>query len=125
MQVCDNKHHLGKIFLMGEEVLGYDTIDEAIDITRYYLDHEYERRIIAANGFKRVIADYNEIACFKRMTDVVANFILNKDSKKRTWSSLDLNPGTGVLTKISKNVSLAHSKIKNIVAKRLIIDKHK
>lgn len=124
MQVCDNKHHLGKIFLLGKEVLGFDTIDEAIDITRYYLNNEYERRIIAANGFKRVIADYNEVACFKRMTDVVANFISNNESKKRykrfkTNSNLDLNPETGMLTTISKNLSLVHSKIKNRVKRGL------
>ncbi|HEY7758333.1 MAG TPA: glycosyltransferase [Burkholderiales bacterium] len=71
MQICDNKRHLGRIFDLGREVVGYDTIDEAVELTRYYLHHEEERRRIAAAGWKRALRDYNEVACFQRLIDTV------------------------------------------------------
>jgi len=58
MQICDNKSNLGKIFKLDHEVVGFDTIEECLEKTRYYLDHEDERREIAYNGWKRVRADY-------------------------------------------------------------------
>ena len=65
MQICDNKSHLGKIYELGREVAGFDKIDEAIDLARYYLAHNDERRRIAAAGFERVIRDYNEVSVFR------------------------------------------------------------
>jgi len=64
LQICDNKRHLGKIFELGKEVVGYDTMDEAIELTRYYLEHEEERREIAVAGWRRTLRDYNEVASF-------------------------------------------------------------
>lgn len=69
MQLCDNRSHLGKIFEIGREVVGYETIDEAIDLCRYYLNHDEERREIAARGFQRAMKDYNEIAVFTRVVN--------------------------------------------------------
>jgi spore maturation protein CgeB len=67
MQICDNKSHLGEIFELGKEVMGYDTIEEAIELCRYYLAHEEQRRQIAAAGWKRTLRDYNEVESFKRL----------------------------------------------------------
>jgi len=72
MQICDNKRHLGTVFELGKEVVGFDTVDECIDLCRYYLAHEEERRVIAANGWKRALADYNEVAVFRRVVDAVS-----------------------------------------------------
>jgi hypothetical protein len=71
MEICDNKSHLAKVFELGVEAIGYESIEEAIDLTRYYLEHEDERRLIAAAGWKRVCNDYNELACFQRAVDAV------------------------------------------------------
>lgn len=65
MQICDNKSHLAKLFKLGEEIVGFDSVEEAIELTRYYLDHEEERLRIAIAGWKRAINDYNEQAVFK------------------------------------------------------------
>jgi spore maturation protein CgeB len=67
MQICDNKSHLASVFALGEEVVGYDTIDEAIDLCRFYLAHEQERQEIAIAGWKRTMRDYNEVAVFRRV----------------------------------------------------------
>ena len=65
LQVCDNKSYLGQIFELGKEVAGYDTIEEAVELCRYYLAHEDERRRVAAAGWERALRDYNEVAVFK------------------------------------------------------------
>jgi spore maturation protein CgeB len=62
LQICDNKSYLGGIFELNKEVVGFDTVDEAIDLTRYYLAHDDERRQIAAAGWERAVRDYNEVA---------------------------------------------------------------
>ena len=72
MQICDNKSHLGRVFELGVEVVGYDSIEEAIELTRYYIDNDAERRRIAAAGWRRAISDYNEVACFKRVVDAIS-----------------------------------------------------
>lgn len=71
LQVCDNRSHLGQIFRLGEEVVGFDTIDECIDLCRYYLAHDQERREIAARGFRRAMADYTEVPVFARKLEAV------------------------------------------------------
>lgn len=71
LQICDNKAHLGKIFELNKEVVGYDSIKEAVELTRYYLDHDAQRRQVAAAGWRRALADYNEVACFQRLLDAV------------------------------------------------------
>ena len=55
----------GKIFELNKEVIGFDSVEEAIDQTRYFLSHDNERIEIAIAGWKRALKDYNEIAVFK------------------------------------------------------------
>lgn len=74
LQICDNKAHLGRVFELGREVIGYDTIDEAIELCRYYLAHEDERRTVAAAGWRRSLRDYNEIAAFDFVRRAVDTF---------------------------------------------------
>jgi hypothetical protein len=75
LQICDNRSHLGKVFALEKEVVGFDTIDEAIDLCRYYLGHDRERREVAAAGWVRSVRDYNEIACFDRLTTAVREYL--------------------------------------------------
>lgn len=66
MQICDNLSHLGHIFELDKEVVGFNTIEECVELCHYYLNHDEERRLIAANGWKRITDDYNEIKIFSR-----------------------------------------------------------
>jgi spore maturation protein CgeB len=91
MQLCDNKSNLGKIFELGKEALGYDSIEEAIDLTHYYLDHDAERRLIAAAGWKRALADYNEVACFRRVTEAI-NELSSAARENRNTHHVDIQP---------------------------------
>jgi hypothetical protein len=71
LQVCDNKSHLAAVFEPGKEIVGFDTIDECIDLCRYYLAHDDERRQIAAAGWKRALTDYNEVAVFRHAVSII------------------------------------------------------
>lgn len=82
LQVCDNKSHLGKIYDLDREVVGFDTIEECIDKCRYYLSHDRERREIALAGWKRVLKDYNENTIFNNDVIRFRNAIGNKNNYK-------------------------------------------
>lgn len=74
LQICDNKSHLARIFDLDKEVVGFETINEAIELCRYYLNHDEERREIAANGWKRVMEDYTEIPVFARNVRAISKY---------------------------------------------------
>lgn len=71
MQICDNKANLGKIFELDKEAVGFDSIDECIDMTRYYLDHPVEQRDIAAAGWQRWRQDYHPDRVWERLVEIV------------------------------------------------------
>jgi hypothetical protein len=64
MQICDNKRYLGAVYELDTEVVGFDTVEECVDLCRYYLAHERQRREIAAAGWRRAMRDYTEVAAF-------------------------------------------------------------
>ncbi len=68
MQICDCADTLFKVFEPGKEIIGYNTIDEAIELIKYYLEHNEERKKIAAAGFRRATKNY-------RYCDVLYNML--------------------------------------------------
>jgi len=64
MLLCDNKSHLAKLYTLGEEAVGFDTVEEAIELAHYYLENDSERKKIALAGWRRAVNDYNELASF-------------------------------------------------------------
>jgi spore maturation protein CgeB len=85
MQICDNKSHLGKIYELDKEVVGFDTVDECIDLCRYYLVHDKERRQIAANGWKRAVTEYSEINAFKKyFMETVEKYFYKKATTRQS-----------------------------------------
>jgi len=83
MQLCDNKRYLGKIFELNKEVAGFDSVEEAIDLTKYYLSHDDERRAIAAAGWEKACKEYNEIAVFEKAVDAIKRTMINSPSEKK------------------------------------------
>ncbi|MBZ5638997.1 MAG: glycosyltransferase [Acidobacteriia bacterium] len=65
--LCDNKRHLGLVFDVGREAIGFEEVGEAIELTRHYLAHDDDRRTIAAAGWERCLRDYGEAAVFRRL----------------------------------------------------------
>lgn len=80
MQICDNKSNLGKIFRLDVEAVGFDTIEECSEKTRYYLAHDSERREIAYNGWKKTIEEYT----IRKWWDKILNSISEDYSVKRS-----------------------------------------
>jgi hypothetical protein len=71
MQICDNKSHLNQIYEVGTEVAGFDTIEECIDLTRYYLDHPAEQRELALRGWQRWKQDYTPDRVWDKLVAIV------------------------------------------------------
>lgn len=84
MQICDNKEHLGKIFELNTEVIGFDSINEAIDHTRYYLEHDNERIEIAIAGWKKSLKEYNEIAVFSLAEKYINEIYTHKKTVEKS-----------------------------------------
>jgi len=81
MLLCDNKSFLGEIYKLGKEAVGFETVEEAIDLCKYYLENEDERLKIAVRGWERTLKDYNEIEVFRI---VLKNAIELIDKKKKS-----------------------------------------
>jgi spore maturation protein CgeB len=114
MQICDNRDSLSKIYRLDEEVVGFDCIEEAIELTRYYLENEDERRSIAARGWRRATTDYNEVACFRRLTDAVESFLGDVNSKHtKILLDFDPSPSTKLLATKRKKLAIFSTKVRN------------
>lgn len=71
--LTDEKKNLGEIFKVGEEVIAYKDAEDLAGKIKYYLEHEEERKLIAAAGQKRTLEEHN----YKiRMEELIT--ILNK-----------------------------------------------
>lgn len=90
MQICDNKSHLGQIFELGREVVGFDTVEECIELCRYYLAHDRERREIAAAGWRRVMRDYTPEAVFADKVRVIRS--ARDEMRRKTGDGLPRVP---------------------------------
>lgn len=67
MPLCDNRTGLAELFELDKEAVGFDTIPQAIDLTRYYLEHDDERAAIAAAAYRRYWRDYDATANWRRI----------------------------------------------------------
>ena len=110
MQICDNKSNLAKIYNLGSEVIGYESMEEAIELCHYYLRHEDERQEIAVNGWKRAIREYNELAVFQRLIDAVhdvrqTNPQISSLSQRESLGKLHLCRRKTIPVRLLKHVS--------------------
>jgi hypothetical protein len=65
--LTDNKKNLRQLFNPGVEVVAYDSVEDAIQKARYYLEHEDERLRIAASGQQRTLKSYSMADNINRM----------------------------------------------------------
>lgn len=57
--LCNYQNEMSEFFVPGEDFDFYSSIDDAIDKTHFYLEHDDIRREIAHNGYKKVSELYN------------------------------------------------------------------
>lgn len=88
MQLCDNRSHLATVYDVGKEIVGFDSIEECIDLCRYYLAHDRERREIAAAGWQRAMRDYTEEAVFQRVLDLIRSDSIFRAKKAKSHSEI-------------------------------------
>lgn len=82
LQICDNRSHLAKIFTLDKEVVGFETLEECIDLTRYYLAHPEEQRQIALAGWKRWKQSYTPDQVWQRLVEIVEQHQVNTTSQQ-------------------------------------------
>lgn len=124
LQICDNKSHLARLYEINKEAVGFDTIEEAIELCRYYLEHDEERREIAAAGWARAMRDYNEVATFQLIEKYVSELqpILQKKQTKNSELSLKRSQRSNDLHNfmvISRNVLQRTIVVLTSIIKRL------
>jgi spore maturation protein CgeB len=56
--LTDSKSNLAELFAPGEEVVTYVDADELVTKARYFLEHDDERRAIAAAGQRRTLSEH-------------------------------------------------------------------
>lgn len=81
MQLCDCPEGLGEVFEVGKEVIMYHSIEESVELIKYYLDNDEERKEIAAAGFNRVMKDYKGITTFSKALDIMKKGMLEDGIK--------------------------------------------
>ena len=82
LQICDNKSDLAGVYELDKEVVGFDTVEECIELCRYYLSHDRERREIAAAGWRRVTRDYTEEAVFVRKMRTISYYLRDRPTRQ-------------------------------------------
>lgn len=66
--ITDYKDNLNELFKLGEEVVFYRSVDELVDLIRYYQANDQERKGTAEAGQKRTL---NEHTYYKRMVELI------------------------------------------------------
>ena len=69
--LTDRKKNLPELFEPDKEVVPYDSLDDAIDKVRYYLEHDDERSRIAIAGQERTLRDYSFSGRVERIVDIL------------------------------------------------------
>lgn len=83
-QIADCKQWMNPVFEVGKEIAAFDTIEEAIELTQYYLDHPDEQRTMALAGHQRWKRDYTPDRVWDRMVKLI------EDAKDQSieWSDV-------------------------------------
>lgn len=61
------QEEIAKEFEDGKELVMYRSLDELVEKTEYYLNHEEERRAIARAGYEKVLREYNYAEKLRRI----------------------------------------------------------
>jgi spore maturation protein CgeB len=73
--LTDEKSNLGELFKVGEEVVAYSDARDLAAKARYYLDHDDERRAIAAAGQARTLRDHTYAVRMRELAEILERAI--------------------------------------------------
>lgn len=73
--ITDRGRELREFFVPDEEIVTYDTIDECVEKVIYLLDHEAQRREIAAKGQRRTLSEHTVMHRCIKMNDILQQML--------------------------------------------------
>jgi hypothetical protein len=73
--ITDWKENLHEMFEPGREVVTYQNAEECVELIRYYLDHEEERKAVARAGQKRTLSDHTYYQRMQELVEIVREYI--------------------------------------------------
>jgi hypothetical protein len=77
-QICDNKENLHHVFKLDEEIVGFKSTQECIDLIKYYLAHSDEARKIGVAAKKRYLKDYTTEAIWKNFFSKIDAIMISR-----------------------------------------------
>jgi len=73
--LTDYKDNLNNLFEIGKEVVAYNSVDELVDLIKYYSAHEYEGQQIADNGQKRTLREHTYFNRMSELIDIIDKYL--------------------------------------------------
>lgn len=73
--LTDAKANLGEIFEPGRECVAYRDEDELVELASYYLEHEDERREIAAAGQRRTLGEHTYAHRMRELAGILGRYL--------------------------------------------------
>lgn len=70
-QICDNKSTLSLVFEEGREIIGFEGVDECVELIRYYLAHPAEAEVVGVAARERFVRDYSAAGIWKNFVENV------------------------------------------------------
>jgi len=73
--ITDWKANLNELFELGNEVLAYRSPEECSEFIQYYLEHDDERKAIAAAGLQRTLREHTYYHRMQELVEIVRKHI--------------------------------------------------
>lgn len=73
--VTDSKDNLHEMFMPGKETVAYRDIEECIELTKYYLEHDAERMAISAAGQRRTLATHTYLQRMQDLSEIIMRYL--------------------------------------------------
>lgn len=71
--ISNYQQELEELFVPGDEIVLFHNMDELLELVHYYMEHEEERKRIAENGKRKVLALHNYAERLDQIIDLVEN----------------------------------------------------
>jgi hypothetical protein len=75
--LTDWKTNLHELFEVGKEVVAYRSIEECIELVKYYLEHDDEREAIARAGQERTLSEHSYYHRMQELTEILDRYLAN------------------------------------------------
>jgi len=73
--ITDWKENLIEMFEPGKEVVAYRTTEECVEMVKYYLEREEERKAIASAGQERILREHTYYQRTKELVEILQKYI--------------------------------------------------